>query len=183
MTSVPEQRRWQIIEWLKDDQILRIDELAQRLNVSLMTIHRDVDTLVEMQLVEKVHGGVRLPDVFKVTTELCYMCHMPIKPRLQFNLTGADGQNCSACCAHCGLMLLQMNPQLQVALLRDFLYSRVVNVRQAYFVVASRIALCCEPSVLAFANIADASDFQRGFSGQVYDYAQAIQHLMMLHQS
>jgi len=181
MTSVPEQRRAQILQWLKSDALLRIDELAQRLDVSLMTVHRDLDTLVDMGLVEKVHGAVRLPNAHKVTADTCYLCEQPIKPRLQFVITTQDGQTLRACCAHCGIMLLTMRSDVTMALLRDFIYDKVVNARQAYFVVQSRISLCCEPSVIAFANEMDAHNFQTGFGGDVLDFAQALRTLHDVH--
>ncbi len=181
MTSVPEQRRTRILEWLKGETLLRIDELAQRLDVSLMTVHRDLDTLAEMGLVEKVHGAVRLPNAHKVTTDACYLCGQPIKPRLKFVVTTQDGQTLHACCAHCGIMLLTMRSDVTMALLRDFIYDKVVNARQAYFVVQSRISLCCEPSVIAFANERDARDFQTGFGGNVLDFTEALRSLQDAH--
>lgn len=181
MTSIPEQRREQILTWLKDDQLLRIDDLAQRLDVSHMTVHRDLDALVEMGLVEKVHGAVRLPDPHKVTTDTCDLCEMPVKPRLQFVITTQSGQTLRACCPHCGIMLLALQSDVAMALLRDFIYGRIVNVLQAYFVVESRVALCCEPNVIAFATEQDARDFQQGFGGAVLDFAQVRHTLKEAH--
>jgi len=181
MTSIPEQRREQILTWLKDDQLLRIDDLTQRLDVSHMTVHRDLDALVEMGLVEKVHGAVRLPDPYKITTDTCHLCEMPVKPRLQFVITTQAGQTLRACCPHCGMMLLALQSDVAMALLRDFIYGRVVNVRQAYFVVESRVALCCEPSVIAFATKLDARNFQRGFGGEVLDFEQTRHQLKEAH--
>lgn len=181
MASIPQQRREQILAWLKDDQLLRIDDLTQRLDVSHMTVHRDLDALAEMGLVEKVHGAVRLPDPNKVTSDICYLCKMPVKPRLQFVITTQDGQTLHACCPHCGIMLLILQPDAEMALLRDFIYGRVVNVRQACFVIQSRVALCCEPSVIAFAAEQDARDFQHGFGGEVMDFEHARRLLRDAH--
>lgn len=178
---VPAQRREQIMSWLREDQLLRIDELAERLAVSTMTIHRDLDALAEAGLVEKVYGGVRLPDPHSVTTETCKLCDMPVKTRLHFVMTTTDNQTIRACCPHCGLLLLNSKQDVASALLRDFIYGRIINVRQACFVVESRIAVCCEPSVLAFANEADAQDFQRGYGGQVMDYDDVRRHLSDAH--
>lgn len=181
MTSIPERRREQILTWLKDDQLLRIDDLAQRLDVSHMTVHRDLDMLAEMGLVEKVHGAVRLPDPHKITTDTCHLCEMPVKPRLQFVITTSSGQTLRACCPHCGMMLLGLQPDVTIALLRDFIYGRVVNVLQAYFVIKSRVALCCEPSVIAFATEDDARDFQSGFGGEVLNFTETCQILKQSH--
>jgi DeoR family transcriptional regulator, copper-sensing transcriptional repressor len=181
MTNVPEQRREQILKWLREDQLLRIEELVQRLKVSNMTIHRDLDVLVEMGLVEKIHGGVRLPDPYKVTTDTCHMCEMPVKPRLQFVITTQDGQTLPVCCPHCGLLVFSMNANVVIGLVKDFIYGKIINVHQAYFVVGSKVSLCCEPSVLAFTSESDAKDFQQGFGGTVLDFAKARHELINLH--
>ena len=181
MSSIPEQRREQILQWLREDQLLRIDDLAQRLDVSNMTIHRDLDTLVEMGLVEKVHGAVRLPDPYKMTTDTCHMCEMPVTPRLQFVVTTEDAQTIRACCPHCGLLMLNMKTDVTVALLKDFIYGKIINVHQAYFVLGSRVSICCEPSVLAFASETDAKDFQQGFGGEVLDFTSTRHKLSHSH--
>ena len=181
MSNIPEQRREQIIQWLREDQVLRVDELAQRLAVSNMTIHRDLDALVEMNLVEKVHGGVRLPDPQITTTKACHLCGMPLKSRLQFVITTQDGTTIRACCPHCGFLLFTMTPQVSMALVQDFIYGRIINVRQAYFVLGSRVSLCCEPGLLAFGSQADANDFQRGFGGETLDFDTALRQLTDAH--
>jgi len=181
MTTLPEQRREQILAWLQEDQLLRIDDLMQRLDVSNMTIHRDLDVLVEMGLAEKVHGGVRLPDTSKLSIKTCHLCEMPIKSRLQFAITTEDGQTLHACCPHCGLLLLSTQPNAALALVNDFIYGKIINACQAYFVIESRVSFCCEPSVLAFASEDDARAFQNGFGGTVLDFAEARRHLIHVH--
>lgn len=182
MVPTPAERQGQILAWLRDAPLLRIDHLAERLHVSTMTIHRDLDTLTAMGLVEKVYGGVRLPDPYRNTTDICHMCEGPVKPRLHFVITTSADQTVRACCAHCGLLLLNVIPDIASALLKDFLYGKIINVRQAYFLIGSRVAPCCEPGVLAFANQDDAQDFQRAFGGEVMDFERAYHHLTEIHQ-
>ena len=181
MSNIPSERRGQILAWLKEDQVLRVDDLAARLDVSNMTVHRDLNALAEMGLVEKVHGGARLPDPHLITTEACTMCGMPIKTRMQFVVTTEDNKTIRACCPHCGLLMVSARQDIATALLRDFIYGRIINVRQAYYVVESRISICCQPSVLAFASEADASDFQKGFGGQVLGFDQTQHYLANSH--
>ncbi|MFL7837826.1 MAG: DeoR family transcriptional regulator [Candidatus Promineifilaceae bacterium] len=181
MSIIPSERRDQILQWLKEDQVLRIDDLAERLKVSQMTIHRDLHTLAEMGLLEKVHGGARLPDPQIITAEACTVCQMPVKSRMQFVITTEDKTTLLACCPHCGLLLLNNRQDIATALLRDFIYERITNVRQAYYVLDSRISVCCQPSVLAFASKADAAAFQQGFGGQVMNFSEAQDSLSQAH--
>lgn len=58
MRKAPE-RQARIIELVTESGSLRIDELATRLGVSPMTIHRDVNTLAAQQLLTKERGAVK----------------------------------------------------------------------------------------------------------------------------
>ncbi len=181
MTITPAERHEKILDWLKNENLIRIDELTKRLNVSTMTVHRDLTSLAEQGLLEKVHGGAQLPDLHSVTVEVCPLCHMPVQKRLQFILTTKTKERLRACCAHCGLLLLTQRDDIETALLREFIYGRIINTLHAYFVIGSRISLCCEPSVLAFSGQKDALDFQRGFGGQVMGFREASTHLSDTH--
>jgi len=181
MSNIPSERRDQILQWLKEDQVLRVDDLAERLQVSKMTIHRDLHALAENGLLEKVHGGAMLPDPHMITTEACSVCQLPVETRTQFTVTTEDNTILYACCPHCGLLLLNTRQDISTALLRDFIYGRIINVPQAYYLMDSRISLCCQPSVLAFATKADAAAFQQGFGGQVMGFSEAQNYLSQAH--
>src|SRR4051794_28246311 len=51
------QRQERILEALRASGGVRVSDLTEELNVSYMTIRRDLDALTERGLVEKVHGG------------------------------------------------------------------------------------------------------------------------------
>lgn len=54
-------RRWEkILRKLKEHKIVYVNELAEELNVSLMTIRRDLQTFEDEQIVERFYGGARL---------------------------------------------------------------------------------------------------------------------------
>ena len=57
---IPELRRNKILEILKESEILPINDIVAKLNVSRVTIQRDVNYLEKKNLLEKVHGGVKL---------------------------------------------------------------------------------------------------------------------------
>ncbi|SHG26420.1 DeoR/GlpR family DNA-binding transcription regulator [Ornithinibacillus halophilus] len=57
----PNKRREWILQLLKDNGKVEIDELARELDVSTMTIRRDLDQLEEDGQVIRIHGGAVLP--------------------------------------------------------------------------------------------------------------------------
>lgn len=57
---IPEERREKIIEKLKESNFCRLDDLKNDLEVSRVTVQRDVNQLEKDGLVDKVHGGVKL---------------------------------------------------------------------------------------------------------------------------
>lgn len=50
-----------ILAELQRERIVRISDLAKMLGVSLMTVRRDIESLDDAGLVEKIHGGAKLP--------------------------------------------------------------------------------------------------------------------------
>lgn len=57
---IPDQRQHEIVELLRTSLVLSVRELTETMNVSHMTVRRDISALEESGLVESVHGGVRL---------------------------------------------------------------------------------------------------------------------------
>ena len=56
---IPVKRREEVLDFVRQQKICSIQELAKRFSVSRVTIHRVLNELVEDELVTKVHGGVR----------------------------------------------------------------------------------------------------------------------------
>ncbi len=54
-------RHSEIIARVRDHGVVRITDLSRMLGVSDMTVRRDIDTLSEAGLVQKVHGGAKVP--------------------------------------------------------------------------------------------------------------------------
>lgn len=182
--AIPTDRQARIVAWLKEDNSLTNKALAERLNVSLMTVHRDLDKLTREGVVRKVHGGVVLAPQALQTSNLeinCQLCGGRVRNRTAFTMTTKAGERADACCPHCGLLLLQQVEGISSALTVDFLYGRRVNVYRATFVIDSDVRVCCIPSVICFAAKEDALKFQNGFSGQVMDFTQVTQHLLDSH--
>jgi DeoR family fructose operon transcriptional repressor len=55
--EIPAERRVRILELLREKGIVRVDELSSGLNVSVITIRRDLTILEEEGLLERTHGG------------------------------------------------------------------------------------------------------------------------------
>ena len=184
MSQLPGTRQQQILDWLHQDQSLTIDELVERLGVSAMTVHRDLDQLERDGHVEKVHGGVllagrRTPRV--TSTQECRLCSASVQERTAFVIQTAQGDQRQACCPHCGFLLLNDLDSVSSVLARDFIYGRMVNAIQATYLLESDIRLCCVPSVLCFASREDAQRVQRGFNGRIATFAESRDFLYQRH--
>ena len=183
MSQLPKDRQRQILQWLREQGTLSIDDLAGRLNVSAMTIHRDLNELAQAGHVEKVHGGVTLAQRTSRTSEAaheCSLCGMLVNARTTF-LIQRDQEQLYACCPHCGFLMLDDLAEVTTALVRDFIYGRMVNALQATYLIESDIHLCCLPSTLAFASYEDAERVQRGFNGSIASFAETRQFLRSQH--
>ncbi len=182
MSFSPDVRRMQILAWLSENRMLTIDELVERLDVSAMTVHRDLDFLVSSRKVVKVHGGAMIAEErAEKTGPRCALCDRSIPHRTAFKIRTEDGQTLYACCPHCGLLLLAELTTAVSGLARDFLYGRMVNVRQAAYLIESSVSACCVPSTLCFASEDDARRFQTGFGGQVLSFEAANAFLVRHH--
>ncbi len=182
---IPPARHEQIITWLEQEGTLSIKEIQSRLNISHMTVHRDLDYLAGKNLLKKVRGGAT-----RITTSTlnpnpspnCKMCGRKIVQRTEIVLQMDDGNQSSACCPHCGLMLIANRSNIESALARDYLYGYMVNVFQASYLIGCELRICCIPSTLCFAHISDAQRFQTGFGGKIFNFTEALNHLMDIHQ-
>ncbi len=181
---LPAVRREKILAWLEEEGVLSIQEIQNRLDVSHMTVHRDIDQLADEQLVKKVRGGVMRSverETLPATPKHCAMCGSRVAARSEVVIRKQDGSRFFACCPHCGIMLVADGTGIESALARDFIYGRMVSIYQATYLVGSNVRLCCEPSTLCFANIADAQRFQRGFDGQLLNFTDMFQYIVATH--
>lgn len=184
MNDIPSVRREQILGWLRENQMLTIDDLVDRLGVSVMTVHRDLDALVQSGMALKVHGGVKLATIPTArSAAACDLCQGNTVERTSVVIRTRQGETLEACCPHCGLLLLCQTDEVVSALAKDFIYGRMVNCWQASYLVECEISLCCVPAVLCFACEADALRFQMGFGGTVMNFAEVQNHLVNNHRS
>jgi DeoR family transcriptional regulator, copper-sensing transcriptional repressor len=166
-----------ILKELEDTGRVRVNDLSKTLNVSRMTIHRDISLLAEKGLLEKVFGGAVAVVQEPAGNQGCVMCGMGNKERTAFVVNCADGSQLQACCPHCGIMVLAAREQAISAMAADFLHGRMINVRSAFFLVDPELSVCCTPTVLCFQRHDEVKKFQRGFGGEVMDLQQTQNYL------
>lgn len=146
-----------------------------------MTVHRDLAELTRQGRVRKVRGGaVRAsPDHGAPPGDRCTVCGGPVPERTALRVRHRDGSSLSACCAHCGLLLLEGLPDaaVQAVLVPDFLFGRRVNAFEAFFLVGPEVSTCCSPAVLVFESRDDAERFRAGFGGRVCRFHEALKRL------
>jgi hypothetical protein len=167
-------RQREIIKLVQEKRDLSMDELRQTLGISQATAYREIQELSQLGLVAKIPGGIS-----KIETSLdrCVQCRGETNARTTFIIEQKDGKKLSACCSHCGLMALASNSNVSTAMTVDFIYGKMLNVSQAWYVLNSNVVLCCSPSILSFSNREDATRFTLGFGGEVMDFANAQKSL------
>jgi hypothetical protein len=179
-------RQQQILDMLASKNRLAIAEIRKFFNVSTATAYRDANRLVDLGLAYRTHGGLQRENTSLpiLNQGRCVFCGGSINPRTLFTIHVNDVTVLPACCAHCGFMALATHPESISAMTVDFIYGRMVNVRNAAYLVESIVNFCCTPSVLCFSTPDEAIRFQQGFGGKLLDFGQTqnfITHSMRLH--
>lgn len=180
-------RQQQLFEWLQIQSSVSVLEIEDHFGISSPTAYRDIRVLVQSGRAIKMNYGIKLASIEEPGQPVgkCTFCGGTIHQRVSFVILKVDGSHQSACCPHCGLMALD-TPDVQSALASDYLYGRMVNARQATFLLNSSVFICCEPSVLCFADVKKARCFQAGFGGEICSLDQAkarVKEIMTLNKS
>lgn len=159
---------------------MKISELSKALGVSEMTIHRDLKPLIEEGIVIKTFGGVSLAREQphnKSRTDRCVYCDRRIQQRLAYRMILPNNKIEMACCAHCGLLRhRQLGDEAIHAICHDFLRQTTISAPLAWYVMDTSVDMgCCQPQVLTFEWQEHAEKFVKGFGGDVYAFAEAIE--------
>lgn len=75
------ERRQMLLDHIMKAGSAQVDELATQFAVSRMTVHRDLDVLVEQGIVRKVHGGVTMHPSSLVESNLIYRSQLAAKEK------------------------------------------------------------------------------------------------------
>lgn len=177
---LPVERLARIKEIVLEKENVKITELSTELNVSEMTIHRDVKQLVKDGFVVKTFGGISLAQTPSnapaVNNQSCALCHRPIKDRFAYQLLLTNNRTERACCSHCGLIRqLQLKDEVVQAITYDFFTGTTMGANIAYFVINPSVQItCCQPQVLSFDSKDNAERFVKGFGGNAYTLQEAL---------
>lgn len=93
-------RHSQLLELVRQHDALSIERLADALGVTLQTVRRDVTLLAQAQLLQRYHGGVRLPA--STTENLAYPQRLSLNAEGKQRLARAVAQ---AIPHHCSLLI------------------------------------------------------------------------------
>ncbi|MDR6225976.1 DeoR family transcriptional regulator [Desmospora profundinema] len=178
---LPHERQERIRQLIRRHGNMKISELSKELDVSEMTVYRDIQPLVEEGLVQKVYGGITLVQGNAVSyapsqSHGCVLCSRQIDLRLAYRLILSDNRVETACCSHCGLLRHQQaEGQVAQAVCQDFITNTTISARLAWFVMGSEVDVrCCKPQVLNFERLEDAKRFVRGFAEEVLSFEEAL---------
>jgi DeoR family transcriptional regulator, copper-sensing transcriptional repressor len=171
-------RQEQLLQLLQTRLKISTEEIKSHFSISAATASREIHALVLAGEAVQVSHGIKLapPLEARLQQKKCFYCGGMINDRTVFIIQMEDGSQRSACCAHCGLLAIGQ-PGTQTALVSDFIHGRILNARQAIYVLGSMVNLCCEPSVLCFASREEAQCFRTGFGGSVFPLYEVIAEL------
>jgi DeoR family transcriptional regulator, copper-sensing transcriptional repressor len=173
---LPLERKQQILTWLEEEETLRISEISKRLDVSVMTVYRDLKPLIEEQKVLKTSNGVTYTPENTVVSKNCSYCNKPSNTRFSVQLIKLNNRVEHTCCAHCALLRYQdIEQKVSQIICYDFLKETTISAKIATFLFNSDLQLNhCQPQVLIFESLKQAKQFQLGFGGDVYQFEGAI---------
>ncbi|HET7580782.1 MAG TPA: DeoR family transcriptional regulator [Bacillales bacterium] len=168
------ERRQRIRELVLARQNMKISELSRLLDVSEMTIHRDIKPLMDEGLIMKTFGGITLvrQNEESVGMNGCVICSREIQDKFSYRLIFKDQRIETACCPHCGILRHhQMETEVLQAICRDFLTETTISAEMGWYVLNSELQVgCCQPQILTFKWKEHAEKFVKGFGGAVLSF-------------
>lgn len=174
---LPIERQQQILTWLEQEETLRVSDISKRLEVSEMTVYRDLKPLIDQQKVFKTSNGITLIAQNYISSNHCSYCYKDSNTRMSVQLIKKNQHVEQACCPHCGLLRFQdIENDVSQIICHDFLKDTTISAKTATFLLNADINLnCCQPQVIAFESIKQAKQFQMGFGGEIHNFEDAIQ--------
>jgi len=178
---LPVERQEYIKTLIMERKNMKISELSKELNVSEMTIHRDIKPIIEEGLIIKSFGGISLVKQENENKDnVCIYCSKQIRQRMTFRLIRSNNQTELACCAHCGLLRYQqLGDEVKQAICYDFFRQITISATMAWYVIDTTVDLgCCQPQVIVFEWEDHAKRFVKGFGGEVCSFSLALEKVL-----
>jgi DeoR/GlpR family transcriptional regulator of sugar metabolism len=176
---LPIERRQQMLTWLNEEGALSISEISKRLQVSEMTVYRDIKPLIDERKIIKTSGGISLAKVKNVSSTACTYCFKESNNRHPVQIITHDLMVEQLCCPHCGLLRYKdIEKDVSQIICKDFLLNTTISAKMAYFIMDADFNMnCCQPQVLSFDSKNHAEQFQKGFGGIVLQFDEAIEEI------
>ncbi|WP_188454617.1 DeoR family transcriptional regulator [Virgibacillus oceani] len=179
---LPLERQNKIKELIQEKENMKIAELSKELNVSEMTIHRDLKPLIDKGIIVKTFGGISLAKGHSVNTanpDACIFCSRKINERMAYRLILPNNKIEMACCAHCGLLRhRQLGDEVMQAICPDFFKQTTISAKLAWYVMDTSLHIgCCHPQVLTFEWKEHAEKFVKGFGGRIFSFHDAVEEI------
>lgn len=158
---------------------LSVRELTDRFHVSRMTIHRDLKILQEDGQVKCTHGGAVPVRTVPVIAEknFCHSCYEKVLPHQRYLLEKPDQRQELFCCACCGLKAQLLKSPAGTFYATDMISGQLFLAKDAFFLIRSSAAPCCQPSILTFAGELEAATFRSSFGGVLARLAETLDFL------
>ena len=174
------ERQRKIINWLYEEGTLSIADISKRLNVSEMTVYRDIKPLMEENKINKTSRGISLASITNVPSNTCKYCLKDLNNRHPVQIITHDQKVEHLCCPHCGLLRYRdIEKNVSQIICRGFLQNTTISAKLAYFLMDTDFNLnCCEPQVITFESLKYAQQFQKGFGGVIFQFNQAIEEVV-----
>lgn len=192
------QRRKDLLAMIQTKGGMSLKEITDLFPVSKMTIHRDLDILEQRGLIRRIFGGAVPMEETKAeppvppapaplavrfiqpaqSMDACLVCRRPVIQHLLYTITMKTGEQCFACCPHCGLSAhLRHRDNISSAMTADFISGRPHPAHRSFYLMGSVAAPCCTPSILTFEAEDQARRFQTGFGGTIGSLQDALEYL------
>ena len=173
-----ELRQHEILSLLDKESGISAGDLAQRFQVSRMTIHRDLNSLLKQGRLLRIHGGaVMKGHNHTVNDSHCFVCKRRPLPHQHSEIRREDGSFDVTCCAACGLRLFSSQPVAAQLFVGDQISGQMFLAENAYFLINSLASPCCQPSFLSFSSEHEVALFQAGFGGSIARFDEALEFL------
>ena len=173
-----EARQREILTLLDKESGVSAGDLALRFQVSRMTIHRDLRSLLKQGLLLRIHGGAVTKGLVRTPEETdCSACRRRLLPHQYTEIHRIDGSLDYACCTACGLRQFSVESEAGQLFVGDQISGRKLLAEEAYYLVNSLASPCCQPSLLSFASESEAALFQAGFGGSIARLNEALEFL------